>query len=149
MIQIGVVDSVVSRIAPEALLSVLEMRHNAVPLPSVAAARGGGKEARLAADEQVAGGWVAGAELAGAVEQPRVGPLSVSLAAVDGGAAAEARSKYKQSAESHGAVGPPAPLTALAGCGGSSARHSRAAPPLTPRPTAPDLHAQGRLHYRL
>lgn len=133
MVEVRVVDRIVGGVAPETLLSVFQVGHDAVALGAVDAARGGGREARFAADEQVSGGGVAGAELAGTVEQARIGSLAVALPVVHGAAARDQRrQRYdKQSAQSHGAVRAlRASLTALPAAAAKPEQLSR-------RPTSP------------
>lgn len=116
-------NSVVCRIAPEALLG-FQMRNDTITLVPVRAARGGSVEARLATYEEVSRSGVTGAEVAGASGQPRIiGAHPV----VKRGAGGGDKRRDKQNAQSHCAVvALGAPHTALP-C--SLPNHSRAVLP--------------------
>lgn len=138
-----VVDGVVGRVAPEAFLAVLQMRYNAVSFAFILTARRGSEEPGLAADQEVAGGRVAGAELAGAVEQAGVGAQAVALPVVDGVGGGDKRRHDKQSAQNHAAVrtGSPRASHCTAPSRSASPRHSRAVAP-RPHPGPAALHIQ-------
>lgn len=98
MVQMWFMYGVVGRVAPEAFFPIFQMGYDAVAFTSMYTARGRGEESRLPADEEVASGGVAGAELAGPVQQAGVRAEAVALAVVHGVAGGDKRRKDKQSA---------------------------------------------------
>lgn len=96
MIFVRFVYSFVRRIARKAGFpffseSVVQVGDDAVAFAALQAARRRRRQSRFAANEQIASGWIAGAELTSAVEEAGIGALSVALAVVDGAAAGEKR----------------------------------------------------------